>query len=703
MEQNFNQGNYQEQGQGNQIFTNKQNQNGQKICKFGENCKYKFFNCRFSHPEQLDSQQSGRSNNSNQSQNNRGNTGNGRQQGYQQRRNQGQQYLQSQNNNGNTQERNYLNKQDNYGNNKFANFNKNKFQDKRNQKSENGGSLFEVKKLENGEFQVNLMNKCEFQGQCQNLLGLCKNFHQQTYILKDDEIKQVFQLVKEKELQRKQKIVEALKSKQPKNFQEVQKQFLNLWFMVDYRVWESLVDILQLKEQIEVRNINQQIMNKMRAKEIGCDEAYQFYKINKLTQQEKRDFINELIKQRKISRAKSYAVEFGFDPQKDFEHIQYQAGIGFIGYNLKEVKKENDFQQISQRIQHMETIYNSDQKQNFYYLQSLGKFFLKEQPDLVFSQFKRFEIKFKLNQVDIMELFTNQNYAQKQQQISDYQKSNYNYLENQFLENKDVFGPGEEVAGFAAQGTYFNMGIDGGINEKNVYFIYELQSEQFQYADKTLRNSQLLGFDSESCVGFESGLALIQISTEKEVFIFDIISIKKQDEVQQNKFRDLMSFLFEEESVLIVGQTIFGDMKSLKKDLGLANDIDFKGVVDISDVFFQCFSNETKHGLAFICEKFLTNKKLSKIEQCSGWHQRPLRKSQIHYASLDAYICIRLWQEAKKQFPDLDINLHIRDVKKHETIMDQKKQNRNQKQFQQIMEENKINIEGDETNEIEEE
>jgi len=36
----------------------------------------------------------------------------------------------------------------------------------------------------------------------------------------------------------------------------------------------------------------------------------------------------------------------------------------------------------------------------------------------------------------------------------------------------------------------------------------------------------------------------------------------------------------------------------------------------------------------------LFEKSLCKVEQVSNWERRPLRKSQAHYASLDAYILI---------------------------------------------------------------
>jgi len=36
---------------------------------------------------------------------------------------------------------------------------------------------------------------------------------------------------------------------------------------------------------------------------------------------------------------------------------------------------------------------------------------------------------------------------------------------------------------------------------------------------------------------------------------------------------------------------------------------------------------------------------LSKIEQLSDWNRRPLRKAQIHYAALDAFILIILYEK----------------------------------------------------------
>lgn len=47
-------------------------------------------------------------------------------------------------------------------------------------------------------------------------------------------------------------------------------------------------------------------------------------------------------------------------------------------------------------------------------------------------------------------------------------------------------------------------------------------------------------------------------------------------------------------------------------------------------------------GLKDIAQRFL-GRPLCKAEQRSGWDKRPLRKRQLHYAALDAYVEIQVW------------------------------------------------------------
>ena len=36
---------------------------------------------------------------------------------------------------------------------------------------------------------------------------------------------------------------------------------------------------------------------------------------------------------------------------------------------------------------------------------------------------------------------------------------------------------------------------------------------------------------------------------------------------------------------------------------------------------------------------------MSKYEQCSAWDARPLREAQLHYAALDAYVCLVVYEK----------------------------------------------------------
>ena len=66
-------------------------------------------------------------------------------------------------------------------------------------------------------------------------------------------------------------------------------------------------------------------------------------------------------------------------------------------------------------------------------------------------------------------------------------------------------------------------------------------------------------------------------------------------------------------------------------------------IIDLIDIYQQKFL-EKSPSLKELCQKFL-GKKLCKYEQCSNWENRPLRKRQLHYAALDALVCISLYKK----------------------------------------------------------
>ena len=57
----------------------------------------------------------------------------------------------------------------------------------------------------------------------------------------------------------------------------------------------------------------------------------------------------------------------------------------------------------------------------------------------------------------------------------------------------------------------------------------------------------------------------------------------------------------------------------------------------------------------------LTGKSLSKVEQCSDWKSEKLSKSQIHYAAMDAYVLIEIYEKLKRT-PGFEQELHTDSV-----------------------------------------
>ena len=92
----------------------------------------------------------------------------------------------------------------------------------------------------------------------------------------------------------------------------------------------------------------------------------------------------------------------------------------------------------------------------------------------------------------------------------------------------------------------------------------------------------------------------------------------------------------EKKDIVKVGHTVSSDMQYLYKTF--KKKINFRSFVDLVKIKSILYPNDVFSSLAYMCEKFL-GKKMCKYEQRGNWNRRPLKKTQICYASLDALVC----------------------------------------------------------------
>lgn len=153
-----------------------------------------------------------------------------------------------------------------------------------------------------------------------------------------------------------------------------------------------------------------------------------------------------------------------------------------------------------------------------------------------------------------------------------------------------------------------------------------------------------IGFDAEyrcTSTKYEQlGVALVQMSTGKEIFLIDFIKLENE-----LKFIEFFKQLLSNPKHVIVGHSVASDIKYIERTMKIEA---VEGVIDIAKLFKEKFPNEAQTSLAFMTH-FMIGKYLSKYEQRSNWNRRPLKKTQAHYAALDAQVCLILFQMLKEQ------------------------------------------------------
>lgn len=121
----------------------------------------------------------------------------------------------------------------------------------------------------------------------------------------------------------------------------------------------------------------------------------------------------------------------------------------------------------------------------------------------------------------------------------------------------------EEILGIEPQGTYLNL-KDFNISEKEMLLIDDLNDEKFKIASENLLQAEEIGFDTEFATTLtkmdppeEYKVSLLQMADSKMVYIFDIYTLRKNNQ-------DILKLQTMVENILAG--------KSIKMGVGIAND-----------------------------------------------------------------------------------------------------------------------------------
>ena len=149
-------------------------------------------------------------------------------------------------------------------------------------------------------------------------------------------------------------------------------------------------------------------------------------------------------------------------------------------------------------------------------------------------------------------------------------------------------------------------------------------------------------------------LALIQISTSKNIFLIDCLKLNNL-----NKFKSI----FENKDICKIFHASRSDITVLFCSLGLK-------VFNIFDVqIAEKFISKSDHkSYSKIVLKYL-NLRIDKSETNSNWLRRPLTVSQINYAANDVRYLINIFEKQKKILKKNDSFAFIQDLSKKEAIL----------------------------------
>jgi len=150
-----------------------------------------------------------------------------------------------------------------------------------------------------------------------------------------------------------------------------------------------------------------------------------------------------------------------------------------------------------------------------------------------------------------------------------------------------------------------------------------------------LSKHSVIGFDTETKPAFQKGvshdIALIQLSTNDSVFLFRINKIGLDESILN---------ILTNPNILKVGIDIKNDLTGLKKIINFQE-------CNFLDLNALALQKGFKSIGAVKLTIMLLGFRISKRQRLSDWSADTLTNSQIEYAAIDAWICVKILQAFK--------------------------------------------------------
>jgi len=338
-------------------------------------------------------------------------------------------------------------------------------------------------------------------------------------------------------------------------------------------------------------------------------------------------------------------IDFGLINETVYNKLMYKL-MKKTYINNSALKNNND-NQIKNDDNNMISLNEDDEENKGHYqknvikdfnnFDNLNNFFLKESNE---RNIKNFNVNNKnniLTQTDKEKILSLYHFAKsKNYKLTKYHQKIFNEIFQDVSSikiNYNKYIPEDKYEPHDSSCISINTKI------QKISFIDNIKSLKANY--NFFKKSKYIGIDSEwrqpFCANNKENASILQLSnySERNAMIIDLLKMKTDEQFfnlfeQYFKDKTFIGYAFNQSDIEQFNDQLQNMFKKAK-------------IIDLIDIYQHKFLKKAG-SLKDMCKEFLGSN-LCKYEQCSNWENRPLKKRQLHYAALDAIVCVSLFKK----------------------------------------------------------